>query len=179
MPTSCAPRDKACAVRKGPGGGSKADEPSSPAFYMILVRRPSTARHKHQPTAPPNHLAPVLSQAAGALLSSSTSCRARTLSHGKLPEARAALQLNTAKHGVHEEHKSSRLRAAQGYCSGLQAARLAAGTARTGPVDGVVCRVRVCSRASPVGFRPSTHLRGPTRHVRASASRVSRRPIQK
>ena len=168
MPTSCAPRDKVCAVRRDPDGGSKADEPSSPAFYMILVRRPSTARHKHLPTAPPNHLAPVLSQAAGALLSSCTSCRASTLAHGEGPQARAALHLNAVKHGVPKELKSSRRRGAQGCCRGAQAAGLAAGTSLAGPGDAGVCRVCCDSRGCRVGFWPSAHLRGTWRHVRAS-----------
>ena len=160
MPTSCAPVDKACAVRRGHGGGNKAEEPSSPSFYMILVRRPSVACHKLLPTAPPNQLAPVLSQAAGALLSSCTSYRASTLTRGEAPQARAALHLNAVKHGVPEELKSSRRRAVQGCCSGAQAADLAAGTPLAGPGDVVVCRVRCDSRGCRVGFWPSAHLRG-------------------
>ena len=168
MPMSCAPRDKACAVRKGPGGGSKADEPSSPGFYMILVRRPSTARHKHQPTAPPNHLAPVLSQAAGDLLSSSPSCPASSSRHGEGSQARAALHINTLLGGVPEELLSHAARAAQDCCSCSRGAGRAVGTGRAGHLSGGARRARGVSPGSAASFRPSTHLRGSRSHVRAS-----------
>ena len=168
MPASRALPNKACAVRRCSGGGSYVNEPSSPSFYMIMVCCPSAPRQKLLPTAGPNHLAPVLSQAAGALLSSCTSCRASTLAHGEGPQARAALHLNAVKHGVPEELKSSRRRGAQGCCRGAQAAGLAAGTSLAGPGDAGVCRVCCDSRGCRVGFWPSAHLRGPRSHVRAS-----------
>ena len=179
MPTSCAPRDKACAVCRVAGGGSKADEPSSPSFYMILVRRPSTARHRHLPAATPDNRAPVLRQAAGVLLSSSTCCRASTFTHGQGLQGQATPILNTLLGGVPEELLGHAARAAQGCCSCARAAGRAVGTRRAGQLSGGACRARGVSCGSAVSFRPSTHLRGPTRHVRASASRVSRRPIQR
>ena len=172
MPTSCAPRDKACAVCRVAGGGSKADEPSSPSFYMILVRRPSTARHKHLPAATPDNLAPVLRQAAGILLSSSTCCRASTFTHGQGLQGQATPILNTLLGGVPEELLGHAARAAHGCCSGSRAAGRALGIEWTGQVSGEAGRARLVSRSSPVGFWPSAHLRGSRSHVRASGSRV-------
>ena len=160
MPTSRAPLDKACADRRCCGGGNNTDGPSSPSFYIIFKVRPSAPSPKLVRTTPSDHRAPVLSQAAGALLSSCTSYRASTLTRGEAPQARAALHLNAVKHGVPEELKSSRRRAVQGCCSGAQAADLAAGTPLAGPGDVVVCRVRCDSRGCRVGFWPSAHLRG-------------------
>ena len=179
MPTSRAPLDKACADRRCSGGGNNTDGPSSPSFYIIFKVRPSAPWPKLVPTAPPDYCAHVLLQAAGALFSSSTCCRQRTLTHGEGLQGQAAPTLHTPLGGMPEELLGHAARAAQGCYSCSRAAGRAVGTGRAGQLRGGAGRARGVCRGSPVGFRPSTHSRGPRRHVCASGSQVSRRPIQK
>ena len=179
MPTCRAPLDKACAVRRYSGGGNHADGPSSPFFYIIFWVRPSAPSSKLMPTAPPDKRTPVLRQAAGALPSSSTCCRASTLTHRQGLQGQATSTLNTLLGGVLEELLGHAARAAQGCCGYSRAAERAVGTERAGQLSGGARRSRGMSRGSAASFRPSTHSRGPSSHVRASGSRVWRRSIQK
>ena len=168
MPTPRTPHDKACAVRRDAGGGSRAEEPSSSSFYIILKVRPSAPSPKLMPTAPPDHCAPVLPQAAGALPLSSTSCCRRTLAHKQGLQVQTTLPLNTLFGGVPEELLGRAARAAQGCCSWSQAAGRAVGTRWAGHLSGEAGRAHRESRGCRVGFQPSAHLRGPRRHARAS-----------
>ena len=179
MPTPRTPHDKACAVRRDAGGGSRAEEPSSSSFYIILKVRPSAPSPKLMPTAPPDHCAPVLPQAAGALPLSSTSCCRRTLAHKQGLQVQTTLPLNTLFGGVPEELLGRAARAAQGCCSWSQAAGPAVGTGWAGHLTGETGRARRESRGCRVGFRALAHSRGSRSHVCTSGSRVSRRPIQK
>ena len=103
MPTFLTPHDKACAVHRDAGGGNRAEEQSSPSFYIILKVRPSAPSPKLVPTTPPHHCTPVLSQAAGALPSSSPSCYRRTLTHGQRLQVQTTSPLNRLLGGVPEE----------------------------------------------------------------------------
>ena len=123
---------------------------------------------KLMPTAPPDHCAPVLPQAAGALPLSSTSCCRRTLAHKQGLQVQTTLPLNTLFGGVPEELLGRAARAAQGCCSWSQAAGRAVGTRWAGHLSGEAGRAHRESRGCRVGFQPSAHLRGPRRHVRAS-----------
>ena len=72
-------------------------------LHHPLWVRPSAPSSKLMPTAPPDKRTPVLRQAAGALPSSSTCCRASTLTHRQGLQGQATSTLNTLLGGVLEE----------------------------------------------------------------------------